>query len=72
MLDPVFNNIRGLYSSFASSQFGSSVIFGGALFATTVPSGGLAEAASTGALAAVSWFATQPLLKRVIGGIHGA
>jgi hypothetical protein len=71
MLDPL-NNIMVLYSRFAGSQFGSSAIFGGALFAATIRSGGIAEAASAGALAAASWFATQPLLKQVIGGIHGA
>jgi hypothetical protein len=72
MIDPVFNNIMVLYSRFAGSQFGSSLIFGGALFAATIPSGGIAEAVSAGALAAASWFATHPLLKHVIGGIHGA
>ena len=72
MLDPVFNTIMVLYSRFASSQFGSSAIFGGALFAATIPSGGIAEAATAGALAAASWFATVPLLKRVIGGVHDA
>jgi hypothetical protein len=71
MLDPVFNSAIVLYSRFAGSQCGSSAIFGAALFAATLPSGGIAEAASAGALAAASWFATQPLLKHVIGGIHG-
>ena len=72
MLHPIFSNIMVLYSRFAGSQFGSSTMFGGALFAATIPSGGIAEAASAGAPAAASWFATQPLLKSVIGGIHGA
>jgi hypothetical protein len=70
MLD--LTSIKVLYFHFVGSQFGSSAIFGGALFAATIPSGGIAEAAIAGALAAASWFATQPLLKSVIGGIHGA
>jgi hypothetical protein len=64
--------IMDLYSRFAGSQLGSSAIFGGALFAASISSGRITEAASAGALAAASWFATQPLLKSLIGGIHGA
>jgi hypothetical protein len=64
--------IIDLYSRFVASPLGSSAIFGGALFAAAIPSGGITEAASAGALAAASWFATQPLLKSLIGGIHGA
>jgi hypothetical protein len=72
MFDPILNNFVALYSRLAASQLGSSAMFGGALFAATLSSGGIAEAASSGALAAASWFATQPLLKRVVGGRHGA
>ncbi len=61
-----------LYARFAGSHLGSSALFGGAFFAATLGSDGLAGAASAGALAAVAWFGIQPLLKRVIGGLHGA
>ena len=70
--DHIFTGVVTFYSRFAGSQLGSSAIFGGALFVATVASGSITEAASAGALAAASWFAIQPLLKRVIGGIHGA
>ena len=61
-----------LYTRFAGSQFGSSAMFGGALFAATLPSEGLAEALVAGSVAAASWLATLPVLKRLIAGIAGA
>ena len=64
--------VVSFHSRFAGSHLGSSALFGAAFFAATLASGGLAEAASVGAAAAASWFATQPLLKRIIQGIHGA
>ena len=60
------------YSRFAGSHLGSSALFGAAFFAASLASDGLAEAATVGAAAAASWFATQPLLKRLAQGIHGA
>ncbi len=72
MLQDKDHLLTTLYSRFAGSQLGSSALFGGALFAATLSSGGVADAASAGALAAASWFGAQPLLRRVIGGIHGA
>jgi hypothetical protein len=47
-------------------------LFGGLFFAATAPADGLAEAAAVGALAAAAWFASHPLLKRMVGAIHGA
>jgi hypothetical protein len=64
--------VVSFYSRFAGSQLGSSALFGGAFFAATLASGGLTEAATVGGAAAASWLAAQPLLKRVIQGIHGA
>ena len=61
-----------LYDRVAGSQLGSSALFGGAFFTATLASDGLAEAATAGALAAASWFAALPLLKRVIEGIARA
>ena len=61
-----------LYRQIARSHFGSSAMFGGLFFAATVPSDGLAEAGTMGVLAAAAWFATHPLIKRIIGAIHGA
>jgi hypothetical protein len=61
-----------LYSRIAGSHLGSSLLFGGAFFAATLPTEGLSQAAVAGALASASWLGVQPLLKRVIGGIHGA
>ncbi len=57
-----------LYRSIAASQAGSSLLFGAALFAACLPSGTLAEAAGAGALAAASWFATVPAIRRLTGG----
>ena len=62
-----FNTVMALYSRVAGSQLGSSLLFGGAFFAGTVASDGLAEAATVGALATASWFATVPLLRRLTG-----
>ena len=61
-----------IYSRFAGSQLGSSGLFGGAFFATTLASDGLVQALSVGGAAAASWFAVVPLLKRITQGIHGA
>ena len=61
-----------LYTRVAETQLGSSALFGGAFFAATLASDGLAEAAVTASLAGLSWFATLPLLKRAISGIAGA
>jgi hypothetical protein len=55
-----------IYQRFAGTQLGSSAIFGGSFFAVTLASGSLADAATAGALAAASWFAAQPLLRRII------
>jgi hypothetical protein len=56
-----------LYQRFAASQLGSSLLFGGSFFAATLATDSAVEAATTGLLAAVSWFAAQPLLTRLIG-----
>jgi hypothetical protein len=61
-----------LYSRLGASQLGSSAMFGGAFFLATLASDGLHEAMTAGALAAASWFASQPLLKRLIGAASGA
>jgi hypothetical protein len=61
-----------LYRQIARSHLGSSAMFGGLFFAATVPSDGVAEAAAVGALAAAAWFASHPLIKRIIGAVHGA
>ena len=61
-----------LYRQIAGSHLGSSAMFGGLFFAATAPTDGLAEAATISALAAAAWFASHPLIKRVIGAIHGA
>ena len=55
-----------LYERIAGSSLGSSALFGGAFFAATAPADGLAQAATAGALAAASWLAALPLLKRII------
>jgi len=60
------------YNRIAGSQLGSSLLFGGLFLATGAASTDLSEAAMTGALAAGSWFAAFPLLKRLIGAMHGA
>jgi hypothetical protein len=57
-----------IYSRFAGTQLGSSLLFGGAFFSGTVATDGLAQAVDAAALAAASWFAAMPLLKRAIGG----
>ncbi len=57
-----------LYARIAGSQLGSSALFGGAFFAATLAGEGLSQALATGSLAAASWFAIVPLLKRVAGG----
>ncbi len=57
-----------LYSRFAGSHLGSSALFGGSFFVVTFAAEGLAQAAVAGSIAAVSWFAIVPLLKRVTGG----
>jgi hypothetical protein len=54
------------------THLGSSALFGGAFFVTTFASDGFAQAMAAGAMASASWFAAAPLLRRVIGGIHGA
>jgi hypothetical protein len=56
-----------LYQRLAGSQLGSSALFGGAFFASGLMSGSAAEAAATGAIAAASWLAILPLLKRIVG-----
>jgi hypothetical protein len=61
-----------LYARFAQTQLGSSALFGGSFFAVTLASDGLAEAAAAGLLAAGSWFAVMPLLRRIIGATAGA
>ena len=61
-----------LYSRLAGSHLGSSVLFGGAFFATTLASDGVSAAATAGAIAAASWFASVPLLKRLSGASAGA
>jgi len=61
-----------LYQRIAGSHLGSSALFGGAFFAATAPADGLAQAAIAGSIAAASWFATVPLLRRLIGGLAGA
>ena len=61
-----------LYRYIAGSHLGSSAMFGGLFFAATAPFDGLTEGATMGALAAAAWFASRPLIKRIIGGVHGA
>jgi hypothetical protein len=61
-----------LYRQIARSHLGSSALFGTLFFAATAPSDGVAEAATMGAVAAAAWFAGHPLLKRILGAIHGA
>ncbi len=56
-----------LYQRLAGSHSGSSLLFGGAFFAATLVSDGLEQAMLAGALAASSWFAVVPLLKRLVG-----
>ncbi len=60
-----------LLAQLAGSQLGSSALFGG-LFFVTFAADGIGEAATAGTLAAASWFASQPLLKRFIGAAAGA
>ena len=60
------------YNRIAGSQLGSSLLFGSLFLASAASSADLAEATVTGALAAASWFAAFPLLKRMIGAVHGA
>jgi hypothetical protein len=60
-----------LYSRLAGSQLGSAAIFGGAFFLAYAAIG-LADAATAGALAGGSWFASVPLLRRLIGATAGA
>ncbi len=57
-----------LYARLTGSHSGSSFLFGGAFFAATLATDGLNEAIVAGSLAATSWFATLPLLKRLVGG----
>jgi hypothetical protein len=57
-----------LYARLAGSHSGSSLLFGGAFFAATLATDGLAQAAVAGSLAAVSWFGIMPLLRRLSGG----
>jgi hypothetical protein len=61
-----------LYQRIAGSHLGSSALFGGAFFGAAAPVDGLTQAAIAGSLAAASWFATVPLLKRLISGVAGA
>ena len=61
-----------LYARFAGSHLGSSALFGGAFFAATLATDGVTQAATAGALAFGSWFASMPLLKRAIGAASGA
>ena len=56
-----------LYSRIAGTQLGSSALFGGAFFASTLASDGLTDAVTFGAAAATAWFASVPLLKGLIG-----
>lgn len=60
-----------LYARIASSHFGSSALFGSFFLASTWMSDGLTEALTVSALAAASWFATFPGLKRLTGAVHG-
>ena len=57
-----------LYVRVAGSHFGSSALFGGAFFAATIVSESFSEALATGSLAAASWFAVAPVLRRLVGG----
>ena len=57
-----------LYLRLAGSQLGSSALFGACFLATFAASEGLAAGLEAGALAAVSWFAIVPLVKRLAGG----
>jgi hypothetical protein len=57
-----------LYARLAGSHSGSSLLFGGAFFAATLATEGPAQAVMAGSLAATSWFAIVPLLKRLSGG----
>jgi hypothetical protein len=61
-----------LYRQIASSHLGSSAMFGALFFAATVSTDGLTDAAAMGVLAAAAWFASHPLIKRIIGAVHGA
>ena len=61
-----------LYARLAGTQLGSSTVFGGAFFAATLGSDGFVEAATVGVVASVSWLATLPILKRVIGAASRA
>jgi hypothetical protein len=61
-----------LYRQIAGSHLGSSAMFGGLFFVATAPTDGLSEAATMGALAAAAWFASHPLIRRIIGAVHGA
>jgi hypothetical protein len=56
-----------LYHRVAGSQLGSSALFGGAFFASTVSTDGVAEATFVGMMAAGAWFASLPLLKLIVG-----
>ena len=61
-----------LYTQIARSHLGSSLLFGAFFLVPTVVSDGFIEAASVGALAAASWFAAHPLIRRLSGALHGA
>jgi hypothetical protein len=64
--------VKKLYEHIAGSHLGSSALFGGAFFASDLMNGSVIEAAATGAVAAASWLASLPLLKRIIGAAAGA
>ncbi len=61
-----------LYRHIAGSHLGSSALFGGFFFGAAAPFDSLTEAATMGALAAAAWLASYPLMKRLIGALHGA
>jgi hypothetical protein len=56
-----------LYQRLAGSQLGSSAVFGSAFLTLGLLDGSFAQAAATGAVAAASWLAILPALKRIVG-----
>ena len=57
-----------LYTRLASSELGSSALFGASFFLVFLGAEGLSEGLKAGALAAAGWFAVVPLMKRLAGG----
>jgi hypothetical protein len=60
-----------LYTQIARSHVGSSLLFL-AFFLPLAGADGVAEAATVAGLAAAAWFASFPLMKRLIGAVPGA